>query len=268
MSRYGLWTLFGPPMWVAWAVLFAFLGLVIGGPRGRRFATWAAGAGVAATLFLYILPSGFWLIRPLENRFPQTPIEAMDPTDILVLAGGERLGQALRSGHTETREHGERILEGATLAHRFPAARLWAVGGVRLSRETPRDIDWMARAWTGVGVQPARIVLIGGTLDTCENAAGVAAQLRGGARPVLVTSAFHMPRAMACFRKAGLEPLPYPVDYQNAPAAGKWATFGFDPADYADRANWALHEWAGLAYYRATGRTDELWPVPKARSPS
>ena len=263
MSRYGLWSLFGPASWLPWAILFTFFALVLGGRRGVRVARWTSGLGVLLALGLYALPTGYFLIKPLETRFPQPVIQQLRPAEIIVLAGGERLGASDRSDQPEHKEHGERVVEGAALARLFPEARLWAVGGVRLRGTSPRDVDWMRRSWMRLGVEPSRIRQVGGTGDTCENAEGMAAAFRGAPRPMLlVTSAFHMPRSIACFRAAGLEPIPYPVDYQNGPAPTVADTLSGDLGDNVDRANLALHEWAGLVYYRATGRITDAWPAP------
>ena len=78
----------------------------------------------------------------------------------------------------------------------------------------------------------------------------------------IVTSAMHMPRAVACFRAHGLRPLPYPVDYRNAAIERAGDLFQPDLLGNMARADKALHEWLGLALYRLQGRTAELFPAP------
>lgn len=264
MNRYALWALFGPTAWLLWSLGIAMLGLVAGGPRGIAVARWAITIGLALGVVLEVLPAGHYLIKPLETRFPVPPVRDLNAREIIVLAGGERLGAAARSGRPEAKGHGERVMEGAVLARALPSARLWAIGGNRYGPNSPRDIDWMRTAWVRLGVDPARIRLVGSTADTCENARGVARAL-GRERPpmLLVTSAFHMPRSVACFRAAGLDPLPYPVDFQNAPAKSFENTLSGDLQDNSERANLGLHEWVGILYYRATGRTRDWWPEPR-----
>ncbi|MDT7934112.1 MAG: YdcF family protein [Sphingomonadaceae bacterium] len=258
MSRYGLWALIGPASWPIWCLIAGTFVLWLKSAR-VRFARRALGAALLLVLVIYVLPAGDLLMRPLEARYPALPLRAVRGTDIVMLAGGERLGESAASGQPNYGEHGERMTEAAALAQALPQARLWAVGGIRRHRSEKFDADWTALAWLRLGVAPDRIVRVTDTLDTCGNAAGVAARLPRGARLILVTSAFHMPRAMACFHAVGLEPVPFPVDWQSQ---------SFDPSDpammdvstNARRFSEATHEYVGLVYYRLSGRTRELWP--------
>lgn len=265
MSRYALWSLFGPLALVGWALLIGVVAMRLPGPRARRIARAAVTLAAAWGFLVFVSPLGFWLLDALEMRFPQPSAAEIAPvTDILVLAGGERLTAAARHHRPEYAEQGDRMIGGAMLAGQLPAARLWAVGGMREDAASPRDVDWTAYAWRTMGIAPRRISVIGGTEDTCENARGVAARLGPRAHLALVTSAFHMPRAVACFRAAGLAPLPYPVDYMNGSTANVFATLSPNLVDNELRLELALHEYVGLAYYRLQGRIADLWPAPPA----
>ena len=77
---------------------------------------------------------------------------------------------------------------------------------------------------------------------------------------VLITSAYHMPRAVGVFRKSGWEVIPYPVDYQTV-----------GPQDYTvyyegflnvKDVRVGLHEWLGLFAYWVTDKTNQLFPGP------
>jgi uncharacterized SAM-binding protein YcdF (DUF218 family) len=255
--NYLLWYLFGPVSWPLWlGVAGALLS------TGRRV---RAGRGLmlaSALLFCTFgfSPLGLLLIRPLETRFPPIPTAAA-PTDIVVLAGGEALRASAESGHAEYNDAGDRSAQGAVLARRYPAARIWIAGGIRAPGRPLSDADWTRRQWIALGIEPGRIVAVNGTLDTCGNAAGVAAG-RPGARIMLVTSAFHMPRSIACFRAAGLDPLSYPVDYRGWEPRNGADMWSANPLRNFDRIDMALHEWVGLAVYRLQGRIDDIWPAP------
>lgn len=261
MNRYTLWTLFGPQAWSLWLMALAMIALFSSKPRPRPLARWCLGLALGWSLAMYCSPLGTWLIEPLESRFP-VPRSVAGATDILVLTGGEHLAASARHHQAEYGETGDRMVMGAMLAHALPGARLWAVGGVRSEPGAPRDIDWMHLAWTELGVDPRRIALIGDTEDTCQNARGLAARLGAGRRPVLVTSAFHMPRAVGCFRAAGLAVLPYPADFVNGAGLGLFEAGSINIQLNAWRTDVALHEYAGLLYYRLTGRIGALWPGP------
>src|SRR5690606_20445467 len=102
----------------------------------------------------------------------------------------------------------------------------------------------------------------GASRNTAENARLTAAMLGAGqALPwLLVTSASHMPRAVASFRAAGLEVLPYPVDFRTEPARLAWPR---QPSASLDLAGVALHEWLGLVAYYLAGHSEELFPAPR-----
>src|SRR3546814_4949394 len=74
------------------------------------------------------------------------------------------------------------------------------------------------------GIDPARVRFEAQSRNTAENARLTAALVgQGDGRPwLLVTSAWHMPRAVASFRAAGLEVLAYPVDFRTEPARLHW----------------------------------------------
>lgn len=212
-------------------------------------------------------PLGLLLMKPLENRFAPQPILSLPPDAfIAVLGGAERLGISRLAQRSEYNAHADRVIAGAELAVALPESTLAIVGGIADPGSKERDVDIVHRTWLGLGISSNRIVRVGGTTDTCTNAAGVA---KAADRPtILVTSAFHMPRSVACFQAAGVHPLPYPVDYETPPINEWRDLFRNNILDNFNRINLATHEYAGLAVYRATGRINQIWPGPKAASAS
>lgn len=255
MINYQLWGLFGPQIWPIWLLVLAaghFIGRDRRGPRHRRGrALTLAAAGVA--LLFGATPLGSWLIEPLEQRLPATKLNR-PPATILVLGGAESLAASEWRGKLEVNGAGERVLEGVALAHSYPGAKLAIAGGIRLTKSTITDVGMVRDAWVRMGVDPARIEVVDSTADTCANAIGA----RRLAQPILlVTSAAHMPRAIACMRAAGIDPWRDPVDF-NAIRPGR---ANGDYLSSVDRLDFALHEWIGLAWYRLSGRTRELLPA-------
>lgn len=257
MTNYTVWGLIGPATWPWWLASLAFLLSVRS--RWRRATPAVAGLAFAAFVVLAILPTGHWLAEPLERRFPQPQRLDPDISHIIVLAGAERLAQSARRGAPEVSDAGERIIDGAALARALPGATLWIVGGVRYRDSPITDADWTARSWQRLGVPPRRIHIVRHSLNTWENARRVAEQQPQG-RILLVTSAMHMPRAVACFRAAGLDPLPFPVDYLSPPVTGIGDLFRPGLLKNIELADRALHEWVGLLLYRVQGRTRGLLP--------
>lgn len=186
-------------------------------------------------------------MAPLENPFP--PVSAPGEIDhVVVLAGGEELHASARSGRLELGEAGDRILHGALLAQRNPSAFLWIAGYGATAGAPASDTGLTAETWQALGIDGRRIREVGHTADTCQNAAGLAA-LKPAGRILLVTSAFHMRRAIACFEAVGLKVIPYPVDHRLS------ARYGLPKVlQNLSMVDDALHEWIGLAYYRLMGR--------------
>ena len=78
---------------------------------------------------------------------------------------------------------------------------------------------------------------------------------------ILVTSAFHMPRAVGVFRQTDWEVTAYPVDYKTTGWTAAY-TFSLNARSNLDKLELALKEWVGLAAYYVLGRTPELFPAP------
>ena len=119
-----------------------------------------------------------------------------------------------------------------------------------------------------MGVAPDRLILESDARDTYENAVYLKAELGKldllgpGKRWVLITSAYHMPRAMASFRQAGFDVEPWPVDYRTRGRAD--LTRPFDKvSEGLRRVDVATREWVGLFAYWLAGRSDSLFPAPK-----
>ena len=84
---------------------------------------------------------------------------------------------------------------------------------------------------------------------------------KAGERWLLVTSAYHMARAVGIFRKAGFAVEPYPVDWRMG---GRDDVLKFSRSFLGGlgRIDTASREWMGLIAYWLTGKTSEFLPGP------
>jgi uncharacterized SAM-binding protein YcdF (DUF218 family) len=174
------------------------------------------GLGLAALGALGLVVGGFsplanWVIVPLEERFPAFSRSDGPVDGVVVLGGSFQAGESLARGQATINEAGERIVALADLARRYPAAKLVFSGGAGelLSAEAP-EADALKRYLGTFGVSPDRVVFENRSRTTSENAAFSRALIEPAPseRWLLVTSAWHMPRAVGCFRKAGLRSPP------------------------------------------------------------
>jgi uncharacterized SAM-binding protein YcdF (DUF218 family) len=250
MGRYFVWFLVEPSsLIVAGIILGAFLARL---PFGRKLLWWSA----MALFALGVLPFGGLLLAPLEQRFAvPTTLEQVD--GIIVLAGAERPDLSAVYGEPQFDRYTDRLTTFLMLANRFGGARLLQSGGG--GGDSGNQSDVARELLLGVGIDPTRITFERTSADTCESARLSFEQVKPLAteRWLLVTSAAHMPRAIACFRAAGWRPIPYPTDYKQG---GSFVSFWL--FDNLSKLDLAAHEWLGLAYYRMSGLTDEFFPQP------
>jgi uncharacterized SAM-binding protein YcdF (DUF218 family) len=210
---------------------------------------WVMGTLPAPLLFASVLARGY---QPLA---PGAPLDGV--TTVVVLSAGSTVvvGQDQQTG-LMTRESLTRVLEGVRALHMLRDGRIVATGPPDESPDADVPIPGalvMRSTLSAMGVPADRLLLEMQGRNTREQAVNVAALLRpyGISRIVLVTSAFHMPRAAGCFRAVGLVPIP---------AVSASQTSAVPLADYVlpndgalQLSQWVLHEYVGLVYYRARG---------------
>ncbi|MBF9060067.1 YdcF family protein [Rhodobacterales bacterium HKCCSP123] len=240
-----------------WLVLMAIAALVAatrGNLQGAR--RWSA-LMVLGMLLVGFVPLGDRLLRPIEHLYP--PIEDTGDIDgIIVLGGGEDVPASLLAGQPQVGEGGDRYLAALALARTAPGALiLFAGGSGRLRDVTGGHVSEAAiaeRIFLSHGIGPERLLVESRSRNTAENArlARELADPSEAARWVLVTSAFHMPRAVASFERAGWDGiLPYPVDYRTR---GWRDGLGWNFERNLGLLNTAILEWVGRAAYALTGR--------------
>lgn len=247
------WAALRPDTWIVLGLTAAVFGAAMG---WRRLALWLGGPVLAAVVALAVFPLGDLILRPLESRFPPAP--ALSRVDgIIILGGGEETARAAIAGLPQVNDAGERFIAAAALARDWPDARLIFSGGSGALRDigAPAPNAQIALAiLTDLGLDPARVELEGQSRNTAENAAlsMALADPQDGEVWVLVTSAFHMPRAMRSFAAAGWDGiLPWPVDHRAERFADgiRW-----DLTQHLVVLNTAVREYVGLLAYRITGR--------------
>jgi uncharacterized SAM-binding protein YcdF (DUF218 family) len=240
-------------------------GLVLAWRSPSRTGLGVATAGLLLLLGAGLLPVGNLLVLPLEERFPLPQVGTNDGYAGLIILGGFEDGwvSAGRPG-LAVNEAAERLTEGVRLAKRLPDAKVVYTGGVGslllAGAEAAQPIgDYL----TDVGVARERLVLETKSRNTHENATFTRALLDPApdARWLLVTSAYHMPRAIGVFRAAGFLVTGYPVDFRTRGWGDALRPFDSVPAGLA-RLDLAAKEWIGLVAYRLTGRTAALFPAP------
>jgi uncharacterized SAM-binding protein YcdF (DUF218 family) len=192
------------------------------------------------------------ILSPLEGRYPalfdpETRAWHNDggPTWIVVLGGGIVSDPRLPVTSQASDATLNRVVEGVRLYKDLPRSKLLLSGG-RVFDQVP-EADVMARIAIILGVSPRDITLERDSRDTEQQAVRIG-KLLGGEKFILVTSAAHLPRSVALFKKQGLKPIPAPADYQVKAAQGPDPIRWFPaPAPLRQTAT-AGHEYLGLAW--------------------
>jgi uncharacterized SAM-binding protein YcdF (DUF218 family) len=221
----------------------------------RRRLAWLTGAFVALTLIsvpavsYLALGSLEWKHSPLEERPAET--EAL-----VVLAGGVNHPGPGRSEPELDADSMQRCIHAVSLYRQGKPCPIVLCGGpVESGAGQPVGARVMRAFLLQVGVRDSDLLLEETSRTTYENAVECRKLLdRYEIRSVvLVTDAVHMPRALSCFQKQGIDPVPSPCNYRAARMDHLLLAF-VPRAGAARGCQLAAHEWLGMAWYRLRGR--------------
>jgi uncharacterized SAM-binding protein YcdF (DUF218 family) len=262
-----LWFLLQPSTLIALLIGYGSILIWTGWARwGRRFVS----IGALLLLVAGLSPLGSALILPLEDRFPRADIDAPPrPTGFVILGGAEDRLVGTARNVPALNEAAERMVEAAILARRFPEAKLAFSGGdTGVLYQTGNEAEGAETLLTALGVPRDRLILETNSRDTYENAVFLKEELAKqgelgpGTRWLLITSAYHMPRAIGAFREAGFDIEAWPVDYRTRGRSDLARPFD-KVSEGLRRVDVATREWAGLLAYWLGGRSDALFPAPR-----
>ena len=221
----------------------------------------------ATRVLLAIIVIGLWIASmpafaglvtaTLEEQHPATMVAAAPTSDVIVVLGG---GIASSSG----RELAEASF-GKAADRLGQAYALWRAGKGRLILISGGNLPWdnkdkpeaalAAEMLEAAGVPPESVIIEGDSRNTHENAVNTATLWRekGFRTGFLVTSAAHMPRALATFHAAGLDLTPWPAAFQiQGPLVQNIFDLMPDPTALAMTSS-SAKEWLGLLVYRLQG---------------
>jgi uncharacterized SAM-binding protein YcdF (DUF218 family) len=240
-------------------------------PVGVTLVLWLAGLLFRRRILLWIGLAVLWLcstplvsvvaIRAAEGWAVRgRAVDAPEADAIVVLSAG----RVLAPGPAAISEWGDadRFFGGVDLFRSGKAPFLVFTGGSRAPKlDVPLEGEVLAGYARELGVPAAGIVTTGPVANTAEEARAVAALLRGRratssaprfvARVLLVTSAFHMPRARWLFERAGLQVEPFPVDFQVSSGGGVNMLAFLPTAAALRQTETALREAYGRLFYLA-----------------
>lgn len=242
-----------PLVWVLLLLAWAWVGTY----RNLRATRVVLASTIGLVLVLGWQPIPEALLRPLEQRFPELPPEAATQgfAGVLVL-GGATPAAYLAVAHPQPllNDAAERMTAAVALHRQNPKLQVVFTGGEGSAfANGPSEAHRARLFFATMGLPTDTMVWEDRSRNTFENAV-LTAQLprMDKQRPwLLLTSAWHMPRAMGVFRAQGWNVIAYPVDFRTA-SRTPWTTYSL----LEGMTLWqlALHEYVGLASYRLLGR--------------
>lgn len=174
----------------------------------------AVGAGLFA-LFGF-LPIGPNLIVYLEKQYGNTVPPPYDISGIIVLGGVINGARSEIHQQVSLNDYAERITEMIRLSQIYPQARIVFSGGTGVLKEgSPKESEKVSILLKDMNIKPDRFEYESRSRNTYENMTESFALVRpqAGEKWLLVTSAFHLPRAVGVFEKGGWNVIPYPAGY-------------------------------------------------------
>ena len=210
----------------------------------------------AAALVLLVVfsssPGSGALLETLESRYPDVAIAALPQAQAIVVLGGALHAPGSQHENSGLIGSSDRILHALRLYQAGRAPVVMCSGG---AGRTPEAL-MMSRLLQEWGVPSEALLLEDPSLNTRENAlfSYSALNTRGMRHILLVTSAVHMPRAAAAFRKAGFDVTPAPADFRTGWGGQQGGLIGWLP-DATDLiwSERAVKECVGLLVYRLRG---------------
>ncbi|HUX13132.1 MAG TPA: YdcF family protein [Spirochaetia bacterium] len=256
-------------------IALAVLGLILLAARRRRLAIGIFVLALAGAYALSIQPVANAIMVPLEDAYPPFDLNQAAGADAVVVLGGGSIAGApdARLLRSFSAEHGSssalaadavsvssdaaaRLVFGLAVS-RATALPLILAGGAPLRKAgTESEAEAGKELLVAVGADPGKIRTETASRTTWENAVNVALEYRPR-RIVLVTSAYHMRRAVYSFRKQGIAVVPAPTDYQVDRGTGVTVSGFLPSASALELSATAIRERMGMLFYHL-----KYGPVP------
>jgi uncharacterized SAM-binding protein YcdF (DUF218 family) len=241
---------------LAWVIVLLIVSLLVM-VRKPKMARTGIAIALATTVFMGWQPAPDYLLRTLESRYPEFAPQAdlRGFVGVVVLGGGTEDGHVAQS-HVQPlfNSAGERLTAPVSMLRHNPHLQIIYSGGEgTLLGRGPSEAQRARVFFHSMGLTERQVQYESVSRNTYENAV-LSARVPGTdpTQPwLLLTSAWHMPRAMQTFTKAGWHVTAYPVDFRTG-ATTPWLDYSLSTG--VQKWQMVLHEWLGMLSYRLTGR--------------
>jgi uncharacterized SAM-binding protein YcdF (DUF218 family) len=196
------------------------------------------------------------MLRPIEYKYSVFFSEAkynnkIKPEFIVVLGGGHISNNQLPLLSQVGGASLARLIEGIRIQREIKGTKLLLSGGKVF--DAVSDAEIMSEIAKGIGVKKEDIIIEDVSRDTNEQAKFIKS-IVGDKMFVLVTSASHMPRSMALFEKAGMNPIPAPVGHLVVESDRLSPAVFFPSSGNIEKTETAIYESLGLVWSKLIGK--------------
>ena len=256
-----LWSTFQPVQALVYLLLLV---LILSFFNKNKFSRIINSITIILFILVILLPNGTYLLWKLENAYtiPKSFPNKID--GILILGGG--INPILTYEHSQTilNEKIERIIESVKLIKQFPDAKvIYSEGAPITAKINITNIDAVKFFYKQMGVNNKKIIFENKSRNTYENIIFSKKFINenDSNKWILLTSAYHMKRAMSVAAKLELNFIPYPVDYRLQTAYNWKLVYIVKGRTFLTNLNHfqlAIHEYIGLIVYYLTKKSNKI----------
>lgn len=206
------------------------------------------------------LPIGRYLIFNIEKEY-HSFINIPNQVDGILILGGATFPSLFREyGQISLNGSAERLVESVEIINKFKKAKIIFSGGSGVVNRPDLGHSQVAKSfYNKIGIDKNRILFEDDSRNTYENIifSKKIANPKNNETWLLITSAYHMKRALLVAQKNNWNIIPYAVDFKNL--RDFKLTPNLNLLSNLNSFQEASHEWLGLLYYYLMGRTDKVF---------
>ena len=196
------------------------------------------------------------IVSPLDQRYgaysPFPPGDVSDPVKYVVVLGCGHVSDPSLPVTSQLSEASLiRLVEGIRVYRKNPGSKMILSGGKGFDPIPEARV--FADAAEALGIRSTDLIMESNSKDTKDQARFIQ-KIVGSNRFILVTSAFHMPRAMALFRKGGMNPIPAPAGHVVKARRQLSPSQFFPSADSLEKSERAIREYWGIIWAKLRGQ--------------
>ena len=256
LSKF-LWSIINPFNII---LFFIFIGIVLHFFLKNKLYKFCYFIALLIFIFIAIMPTGNLLYFQLEKKFHTTASLPSEIDGILILSGATDPPLTKEYNLIHLNGSAERLIESIFLMNKYPKAKVIFSGGSGAIHDQNLTHSYVAKKfYKQLNINIRNIVFESKSRNTYENIlySLKIANPSSDEKWILITSAFHMTRAMNISEKLDWKIIPYAVDFRAGKKFSWKPTISFFGNISAMQS--ASHEWIGLIAYYFMGRTNKIY---------